>query len=509
MQVLFRADASQRMGHGHVMRCLTLADALAARGARSHFACREHPGHLAPLIETRGHAVTVLPIDAGDARSLGAASLKDADDTCAVAARVSGPIDWIIADHYAIDADWEERISASAGRVMVIDDLANRRHVCELLLDQNLVANAETRYDKWLSPACARLVGPKFALLRPEYARRQAVTPVRSGAIRCILIAFGGADGANLTERALTAALDAVLETRSAATIDVVLSPNAIHLTRIEARARSHTAVRVHAAPDSLAPLIARADLAIGASGTTNWERLCLGLPTLVISTARNQQPIAAALHDAGLVHWLGDAADVSDAVLRAAIVLRLGQGADSRCSALCMATVDGRGADRVATILTATGASPLSARVVTVGDEALLLAWSNDPMTRAQGFSPEPIAAENHQQWLRRKLTAADTCHFYIVEVSDEPVGQVRFDRLAAAWEVHYSVSPAFRRRGIGAAMLACALRALARAEPDAPVIGHVKASNVASRRIFESLGFRTSVASDGVVAFHGRAGA
>lgn len=500
-RVVIRADASHHIGHGHVMRCLTLATELRARGAEVVFRSREHPGHLCDAVAERGFAVQRVPLERAqppesDAAWLGASSEEDAAATLAA---MPGDVDWVIADHYAIGAEWERAVAAGTRRLMVIDDLANRPHECDLLLDQNYVAERESRYDGLLPARCVRLLGPAYAMLHPEYARLHDRMAPRSGRIATVLIAFGGADAPNVTGRAL----EAVLSADGSVVADVVLSGQSPHAAGIRDRYSHESRVLVHEAVPSLASLMARADLAIGAAGTTSWERLCLGLPSLLVTLADNQRPIARALDAEGLARWLGDSEDLDDDRLSAQIRAAVAAGVDEEWSRACLAIVDGRGVQRVATVLLAARSDHVTVRHAVLRDEDLLLAWANDPLTRRNAFSSATIAPSSHRVWFWRRMRDVDNVFLYIAELAGEPIGSVRFERLREAWEIHYSVSPLFRGRGLGAVMLAAALQRFRCDEPDGALVGHVKSENAASRRIFETLGFTSSVARDGVIAF------
>ncbi len=157
MRVVFRADASLNIGSGHVMRCLTLANALRESGASCFFVCREHPGNLLELIREQGFEAIGLPLPKtfeslhGKHSSsrltyagwLGDSWQRDAEQTLAA---LNGELaDWLVVDHYALDSAWEESLRPACRRLLVIDDLADRDHRCDLLLDQNLVAKMAER----------------------------------------------------------------------------------------------------------------------------------------------------------------------------------------------------------------------------------------------------------------------------------------------------------------------------------------------------------------------------
>ena len=313
MHVAFRADASLQIGTGHVMRCLTLADALRERGASCTFVCRPHPGHLLALIAQRGHQALALPELQEGAQPnhngtaychwLGTHWAADAQDTQqTLSAHMDDqPVDWLVVDHYALDARWEEALRPQAQRIMAIDDLADRSHACDLLLDQNL-GRKEADYWGLLKGTTTTLVGPQYALLRPEFAVLRAPSLTRRQAnpqLRRLLIAMGGVDKDNATGQVLAALQSCNLPADLRVT--VVMGPHAPWLAQVQAQAaqlpwRTEVLVVV----DNMAQLMAENDLAIGAAGGTSWERCCLGLPSLVLVLAQNQLHGALALQEAG-----------------------------------------------------------------------------------------------------------------------------------------------------------------------------------------------------------------
>lgn len=512
MKVLFRSDASSEIGSGHVMRCLTLARALRERGADCRFLCREHQGNLLARIRTEGfeaiglratyrpnqrHVCDVSPL--AHVAWLGTDWQTDLEQT--IAGVDVGLVDWLIVDHYALDVQWESAMRPYCKRIMVIDDLADRDHDCDLLLDQNLVTNLAHRYDNRLPTTCGRMLGTNYALLQPQYAELHARIPVREGPIKRILVSFGGADNENLTGRTIAAFLS--LE-RPDVVLDVVINPVSTHAERVREQTITHANIVLHEYLPSLAPLIAKADMAIGAAGVTAWERCCLGLPSIVISLAENQKPIAAEMDMQGLIQWLGHKDDVSQEDIEHALMEVLRGSLSPEWSERCWKQVDGQGTSRVVSILMFNAKTRLKARPVTLDDMDMILRWANDPMVRRNGFSNAEIDHTTHRAWFHKRLRELDDCIFFIVETEDGlPVGQVRFERvIGGAWEIHYSMDACLRGRGCSAPFLQSALSAFRSAKPHFLLFGRVKPENIASRKTFIRLGF-TDVITDGELSY------
>lgn len=358
-RVAIRVDATSIMGTGHVGRCLTLANELRRRFFDVQFICREHSGHMIHKIEENLYQVYRLPeprrqlvsnTDADYASWLGVTQEQDAAETLEVLGKQT--YDWLIVDHYGLDATWEKIVGVSVKRVLVIDDLANRDHECDLLLDQNYFGDiTNSRYRGRVSDFCNCLLGPSYALLQPEYAQLRAIMLPRDGKISRILIFFGGSDLTNQTAKVLLALSMPEFEHLI---VDVVIGINHPDPESIIKISEERSGVILHQNLISLAGLMARADLFIGAGGATTWERMSLGLPSLIISVADNQLPFTRALSEDGMQFLLagGKTTSLSDwqeTILEwiqkpATIISQLSQRAES--------LVDGLGLGRVANVM-------------------------------------------------------------------------------------------------------------------------------------------------------------
>jgi len=492
MLAIFRVDASLQIGTGHVMRCLTLAGALRERGARCRFVCREEPGNLIALIREQGFEA--IPLPGNDGKDI------DWEADAALTQKVDGggtAADWLIVDHYALDARWERTLRPHCHKLMVIDDLADRPHDCDLLLDQNLVANLDDRYSGKVPTTCCLRLGPTYVLMQPAYRQLRSQALPRSGPVKRLLIYFGGADAGNLTGLALTAF--ACLK-RPDIALDVVINPASPHAASLRRQVADLHLATLHEQLPSLAPLILRADLAIGAGGTSTWERCCLGLPSLVITLAENQRAIASEMNGRGLIRWLGHQGAVDANTLAGALREIIDSGLTPDWSQRCANLVDGKGSERIADILMPAAHKPLLARPATWADEQWLLRLSNDPLVRRNSFSPETIHPDIHHAWLEKRLGEPGLCRLYVVETPHaDPVGQVRFEKCGMAWELHYALDACFRGRGMGAGFLEAAISAFAGSLSEAcEIVARVKPENPASRNVFDKLGFTQTMEED-----------
>jgi UDP-2,4-diacetamido-2,4,6-trideoxy-beta-L-altropyranose hydrolase len=340
-QMVFRADASVALGTGHVMRCLALADALQRRAVTCHFICREQTGHLIELVRQHGHMVHGLPA---------ADSVAEANDWQADCKRVAPIVrqlrpDWLIVDHYQLGNEWENRIRPSVGRLLAIDDLG-RLHCCDLLLDQNVANPVHARYEASRGAGAELLLGPRFALLRPEFAhlRPQALRR-RDGALRRLLVTMGGSDPVDETSKVL----NGLQQVRGRDwSVDVVVGSTNPNRKSVEAACARLPAVQMHVDTARMAELMMRADCAVGAGGSTTWERCCLGLPALVTVLSSDQVTVAESLAAMGVHVNMGWSTNVSSEHYARA----LGELAAERLQAMAAAAAgicDGLGAERVA----------------------------------------------------------------------------------------------------------------------------------------------------------------
>lgn len=336
LRAVFRVDASATIGGGHAMRCLALADALAAAGWRCGFACNEDALGLVPGLAR--HAV--IPIVSGQ------------DSISPIANAWRDNLDLLVVDHYGLGADFERAARPLTRRVLAIDDLCNREHDCDILLDHTLGRKTD-HYAHLVPESCLILVGAEYAPLRPEFAARRAESLRRRALgtdLRCIFVSFGASDPFKLTARTLTALQRTGLDIEAHVVAGV--GPDAAEVRRMAAA--SGNGWTVHGPDADIAKLLAEADLALGAPGTTSWERCCLGVPAILASFAYNQKDNADALTRAGAAVFLGPESEVTAERISAEISsLQRNPESLARMSRAAAQVCDGRGTSRLLTVLT------------------------------------------------------------------------------------------------------------------------------------------------------------
>lgn len=308
MNVVFRCDASIQIGTGHVMRCLTLADELARQGAKCHFICRKHEGNLIDFIVQKGYEVYKLEIVHLDnhikggvepilfhSEWLGSSQAEDAKQTIDIISNIEP--EWLIIDHYALNDYWEQKLRPHCNNILVIDDLADRKHDCDVLLDQTFGRDKQD-YQHLVPDHCKVLCGTTYALLRPEFSkwRQYSLKRRKNNALEHILVNLGGVDKDNLTSKILNTLKQAPLS--DSCKITVIMGSTSPWIDAVKKKAEQlpwH--VEVKTGVSNMAELIANSDLAIGAAGSTSWERCCLGLPTIMLVIADNQVDVANSLN--------------------------------------------------------------------------------------------------------------------------------------------------------------------------------------------------------------------
>ncbi len=344
------------------MRSLTLAERLRENGAHCMFVCRAHEGDLRHQIRQRGFTANILPFDPDPRDSLqtelttsvqnlphaawlGADWLSDAKQTmaCLGTARV----DWLVVDHYAIDFRWERELRAICEHIFVIDDIADREHDCDVLLDQNWFGeDAKLRYMGLVPTSCTTYLGPQFSLLSPEYAVLRKSMPARDGIVRRVLVFLGGSDHHNQTEVVLNALMAPAFANLI---VDVVIGSNHPAPDRINDLVTMRPMTTLYQGLPTLSDLMITADLMISAGGSTSWERMCLGLPAIVISIANNQTATNIAMMKSGLINFLGEWTTVTIKDIQQALLQSLSQPDKLRKQSLQMQTiVNGGGVDQI-----------------------------------------------------------------------------------------------------------------------------------------------------------------
>ena len=331
MLAIIRADASTSIGSGHVMRCLTLAHRLKKeKNAKVVFVMRDLTGNLIDVVKKQGFDILKLS-SANQKYTLNGYGLwltvpmeVDAQQTIEVLQHYlqehgCDVVDRLIVDSYALDEQWELMLHPYCREIMVIDDLANRRHDCDILLDQNFYLNKDVRYVGLVPEHCKMLLGPEHALLRDEFYESKKHLRKRGGSIKNILVFYGGSDLTNETEKAIEALVQLNDEGYNF-TADIITGVSNSRREKIEKICSKYHFLHYYCQVSNMAEFMNKADLMLGAGGSTTWERLYMELPALVTAVAENQIQGCEDCSKAGMINYLGKAENVTVDIIREAI---------------------------------------------------------------------------------------------------------------------------------------------------------------------------------------------
>ena len=484
--IAIRVDASHQIGTGHFMRCLTLADALSQRGAQIRFISRHLPEYLQDMLRDKGYEFRMLESPANEkiddlahVHWLGTTQQSDAEEALQLLSDRTW--DWSVVDHYALDACWESILRKTVQKILVIDDIADRQHDCDILLDQNFYADMDMRYSGKVPEHCRLLLGPRYALLRDEFRQLHKQVKPRSGPVKRIIVFFGGVDIDNYTGRAIEAL---VALNMNALHVDVVIGAQHPYREQIQAACAEH-GFTCYVQTNRMAELMAAADLAIGAGGSATWERCCLGLPTIAFSTADNQfrQINDAAVE--GLLYVPDTGEDFNGRLKNHLCSLSENNNLRKLISNRALGAVDGRGVLRVIRKMGCTG---IKMRLASQDDSEKLFNWRNHPSIRAVSRNSEEISSTDHQEWYSAVLSSSDRV-LLIGEFQDKPVGVVRFDIKGNEAEVSIYVVPDIHLSGTGQGLLQSAEHWLENFKPEIrKICAFVLGDNDRSHHLFLS---------------------
>lgn len=482
---VFRADASVAIGGGHIMRCLTLAHALLDTGWTCAFAVNAEGR--AFLDGWRSENVKVIEV-------CGASG----EDHSLLHRHWPGGCQLLVIDHYGLDATYEKACRPWADKIVAIDDLADRPHDCDILLDQNLGRRPEN-YFGLVPEKCRVITGPEFALLRPQFAAVRARSLARrrhNSDIARILVSLGASDPHNVTQ----IVLEGIAQSGLQAAVDVVLGIASPYIGSLRAFSLTMPQiVEFHVGVHDMATLMEQADLGIGAGGTTSWERCCLGLPSLIVIAADNQSHNVEELLKAGAVKVLGRreamtldriADVVGDLAANGNEIIKMSEHASRIC--------DGRGVLNVlCSLLPAVNAAdgkPVALRIASAADTGIMFNWQSDMRTRRYAREAKLPTKMEHEVWTTTSLNDPDRV-LCLVSHDNQPAGVLRFDCLPERnnYEVSILVDPDKYGQGIAAAALALGRNLF----PGMRLVAEVLPGNKASHKLFLRAGYRAVNAS------------
>ena len=443
--LLIRADANVSMGTGHVMRCLALAQAWQDSGGRSTFAMAESTPSLERRLREEGIEVERLEVSAGTA--------EDAGETGSIASRKNA--EWIVVDGYQFGSAYQSSIKKAGFKLLFMDDHAHAGpYSADLVLNQNLHASRGLYAERDRSTQL--LLGPRYAMLRREFRQwrnwRREIAPVG----RKILVTMGGSDPDNLTARVI-AAIQQVSNPNLETT--VLVGGSNPHLRSMEELIRRQKApMRLLIDTSNISEWMTWADVAVAGAGTTFWEMCFLGLPSLLIALAPNQESVADTAGRMGIACNLGKQGEVSAATIAEKLAALLNsENCRMKQSGSGRKLVDGRGAGRVVAFL-----SGLKLRRAVDSDCEIFWDWANDPEARAASFRSNGISWEEHAKWFRARLADPQAILYTATDKDGARVGEVRYQIHGRRAVLSVNLGAGFRGRGLGQKIIAVATEKL-----------------------------------------------
>ena len=459
MNVVFRVDSSVKIGIGHLMRCLTLAQALKENGVDVEFICRNHEGNLIGRIRSSGfnaHELEVLEKIEVDnklahSRWLGATQQQDADSCIDILK--AREVDWLIVDHYALDEQWHKKLKLYYKKLMVIDDLADRKLQCDILLDQTF-SRQKDDYSALIPEGCKLLLGSQYALLRPEFSKWREYSLERRSKLKFkqLFINMGGVDVDNITGQVIDELK--ICDLPNDINIIIVMGGSAPHLESIKSKVNALPyRVEVKVDVDNMAEIMANSDMAIGAAGATTWERCCLGLATIQIVIAENQLFSAKILKQYNAVQL----------VTRINEIRQLLENTDEwlkDTGVIASDICDGTGVYKVANqmsdytiILDKFGEIELHNYVnLSTDDKALVLDMRNHPQVKKWMHNQDNISNTTHFKFLESLESNLDR-RYFLVKQKNNIIGSINFSEINLYNSVEFGIytNPFLQLKGAG----------------------------------------------------------
>jgi len=477
MTFLFMVDASEEIGLGHFSRCFNFAIHLKKINHKVFFYGQKF-----------SQAARKKLLDS----NISFFESNFLDIVFAKKIRSKIKPEWIIYDNYEFNAIYESQLSSVYSYSCVIDDLANRKHNCEILIDQNFVKNYKNRYNGLVGKSTKLLLGPTYALIGESYKKAQLESDSKHTSTKNILISFGSSDQTNATSKSLKAFLKLDPDKYSAT---VVLSRNSDSYEKLREKINLTNNVTLKSDLQSLATEIKLADLVIGNCGVSALERISLGKYSIVLTLADNQKPMAEYLNHKKVIHWLGDNNKVNEesifhAIQNAFKLISKKTFKDSINSFKKQVNING--VDSLTREIIRVSNQKLSFKEVDFDDADLLLNWANNSDTRAKSFNNSSISMDEHILWLRKKIL--DTRVFFLIAYRNEiPIGTIRFEKFSShhKFEIHYTVSPNYRSMGYGKKIVREGIQYLIKNRECNGFAAKVRSTNLASIKIFGDLGF------------------
>lgn len=481
INIAFRTDASRSIGAGHLMRCLTLATELIEHGAHIRFLVKDLPNSFKDLFKDRSIEFAELELEKNFICSTGEsrADIQLQDMEATNKALADKKWDWLIVDHYQLGYEWESGVKKYVKKIMVIDDLADREHFCDILLDQNYYANSMNRYVGKVPNNCVLLLGPKYILLRKEFLEMRDQVKVRSGGLKKILIFFGGTDKDDYT----TKAIDALISLNLISEVSVVIGSEHPNGRQIQLKCIDY-GYRCYVQISNIAEIMKDADLSIGAGGTATWERCYMGLPSLCVSIAKNQDQQIFDIAELGILLTLPSNGSLEKNIATYVSILAENPPLLKHFSKMALDFIDGFGVSRVCAEIVYDG---ITVELARKEDVDKVYGWRNDDKVRKSSKNSQPFSFSEHKKWFDSALLNND-CYILIGYYRNVPLGVVRFNIDNNIAEVSIYLVPKGKFKGLGRSLLRASENWLKKIRPEIVAFNAtVLAGNKSSALLFD----------------------
>ena len=499
INIIIRADASHTIGTGHIMRCLTLAHELhdhihenMPEKSAITFICRE----LSPFLKKK---ITSSPFELielkNDKNSTEWNQEWDAEQ-CKKLLLKRPKVNLLIQDHYQLNKPWQILLQPYYHKLLVIDDLANRNHQTSFLLDQTFGRTAQD-YKPWINETCHLLTGSQFILLRKEFIELIATAKIKrqqTAKVAHILLSLGGMDPENISEIIINTLIKFTENNRAteSLTLTIVMNSAALHLSKIKKIIKAYDWINIHIDSDNMSGLMLEADIAIGASGTSAWERCSLGLPTLSVQLAENQALVSHNLAKHGAIINLGLGSELTPSKIINKLMLLIEDNVIyQKMSAQSFQCCDGKGASRISTKLLplhkVSKTKQLELILATMSDCEVIYQWQSNKAVRKYFKQPTPPTWEEHLTWFNNNISASNSM-LYVINSYGTAAGVLRLDQ---QHESEYTLSILIEPNYQGKGLALLALNQLPILIGNGLFFADIHINNSNSQRVFLKAGF------------------
>jgi UDP-2,4-diacetamido-2,4,6-trideoxy-beta-L-altropyranose hydrolase len=477
MRIAIRVDSSISIGLGHFMRCLALAQAWQEKGGKAKFILADKVPAIEEWLKAERMETAIVAARPG--------SLEDAKMTMAIAKENNA--EWIVLDGYHFGAEYQKAIKDAGYRLLCIDDYGHATHYyADLVLNQNISAGASLYMNR--EPYTRLLLGTQYALLRKEFWPWRGWKRGIPVVAKKLLVTLGGGDPDNVTLQVIQAL--EIMDVEGLEGIIVIGGTNpSLEIIRDAARNSRHN-LRIEYNVKNMPELMAWADMAISAGGSTCWELAFMALPSLIMVLADNQFAVAKTLHDHGLSINIGWRKDVSMPDIAKALRDLIKDNANRKEMAkIAKSCVDGKGSERIVNVLHYEG---LFLRKAIIEDCELLWKWVNDPDVRKSAFRSDYIEIGEHEKWFFQKLKDHNCIQFIAFNRFNIPIGQIRFDIKDGEADIDVSVDKNIRGLGYGTYLIRKGIDSVGQLEKIKVFRAYIKSDNQASIQSFAQADFK-----------------